>query len=148
MYVLVAGCSVIAPRGGAPSHLDEAWLGAGLIKELLKEQVRPEDLGGRLLRSITELCDHKAMASDHQIPALACGVLKPWLLDQMQAQEGSQGRFRVELMESFAAQAIANVEDLNLGAAEVNAWGGMLACGHPIGASGAVLAVRLFHRLS
>lgn len=51
-------------------------------------------------------------------------------------------------MESFAAQAIANVEDLNLGAAEVNAWGGMLACGHPIGASGAVLAVRLFHRLS
>jgi len=110
--------------------------------------LREHSAQGRLLRSITELCDHKAMASDHQIPGLACGVLKPWLLEQMQAQEGWQGRFKVELMESFAAQAIANVEDLNLGAAEVNAWGGMLACGHPIGASGAVLAVRLFHRLS
>lgn len=85
--------------------------------------LREHSAQGRLLRSITELCDHKAMASDHQIPGLACGVLKPWLLDQMQAQEGWQGRFKVELMESFAAQAIANVEDLNLGAAEVNAWG-------------------------
>ena len=102
----------------------------------------------RLLTSITELCDHKAMAGDHQVPGLACGKLKPWLLGQLQAQDGWQGRFKVELMESFAAQAIANVEDLNLGLAQVNAWGGMLASGHPIGASGAVLAARLCHRLS
>ena len=69
------------------------------------------------------------------------------LLSQLEAQGGRQGKLKVELMESFAAQAIANRNDLHLDCTEINAWGGMLATGHPIGASGAVLAARLCHRL-
>ncbi|CAA0087388.1 putative acetyl-CoA acyltransferase [Starkeya nomas] len=53
----------------------------------------------------------------------------------------------VELMESFAAQALANIAALGLDPARVNRGGGALARGHPIGASGAILAVRLFHEL-
>ena len=50
VYVLAAGRSIIAPRGGALAHLDEAWLGAGIIQVLLKEaQVKPEDLDGLLV---------------------------------------------------------------------------------------------------
>lgn len=52
-----------------------------------------------------------------------------------------------EVMEAYAAQAIACVEGLGLDPAIVNRGGGALARGHPIGASGAVLAVRLFEEL-
>lgn len=53
----------------------------------------------------------------------------------------------VELMEAYAVQALAAMGRLGLDPARVNAGGGALARGHPIGASGAVLAVRAFHRL-
>jgi acetyl-CoA C-acetyltransferase len=49
-----------------------------------------------------------------------------------------------EIMESFAAQAIATISDLKLNPEMVNPAGGMLARGHPIGASGAVLVGNLF----
>ena len=53
----------------------------------------------------------------------------------------------VEMMEAFAVQAIACVEGIGLDPECVNRRGGALARGHPIGASGAILAVRLFHDL-
>ena len=52
-----------------------------------------------------------------------------------------------EVMEAYAAQAMACVGRAGLDPARVNLQGGALARGHPIGASGAVLAVRLFHSL-
>jgi acetyl-CoA C-acetyltransferase len=54
---------------------------------------------------------------------------------------------RAEIMEAYAAQAIACVEGAGLDPAITNTGGGALARGHPIGASGAILAVRLFHEL-
>jgi acetyl-CoA C-acetyltransferase len=52
-----------------------------------------------------------------------------------------------EVMEAYAVQAIACVAGAGLDPARVNIGGGALARGHPIGASGAVLAVRLFYEL-
>jgi acetyl-CoA C-acetyltransferase len=52
-----------------------------------------------------------------------------------------------EIMEAYAVQAIAVVEAAGIDPAIVNPGGGGLARGHPVGASGAVLAVRLFHGL-
>lgn len=52
-----------------------------------------------------------------------------------------------EVMEAYAAQAMACVARAGLDPMRVNCQGGALARGHPIGASGAVLAVRLFHGL-
>ena len=54
----------------------------------------------------------------------------------------------VELMEAFAAQAIACAKGAGLKPQTINRSGGALARGHPIGASGAILAVRLFHELN
>ena len=54
---------------------------------------------------------------------------------------------QAEVMEAYAAQAMACVQRLGLHPPSVNIGGGALARGHPIGASGAILAVRLFHSL-
>jgi len=53
----------------------------------------------------------------------------------------------IEMMEAYAVQAIACVRGAALDPARVNLSGGALARGHPIGASGAILAVRLFYQL-
>jgi len=54
---------------------------------------------------------------------------------------------RAEIMEAYAAQAIACIEQSQINMAICNAGGGALARGHPIGASGAVLMSRLFNEM-
>ena len=53
----------------------------------------------------------------------------------------------VELNEAFAAQAVACVRALELEPARVNVNGGAIALGHPIGCSGARIAVTLVHAM-
>lgn len=58
------------------------------------------------------------------------------------------GAQAVELNEAFAAQAIATLDLLKIPPDRTDSLGGALAYGHPYGASGAVLVVRLFTRLT
>jgi acetyl-CoA C-acetyltransferase len=60
---------------------------------------------------------------------------------------GTTGLAQSEIMEAYAVQAMACVAAAGLDPTRVNINGGALARGHPIGASGAILAVRLFHDL-
>jgi acetyl-CoA acetyltransferase family protein len=53
----------------------------------------------------------------------------------------------VEINEAFAAQALACVQRLGLDGETVNADGGAIALGHPLGCSGARLAVTLLGRM-
>ncbi len=53
----------------------------------------------------------------------------------------------IELNEAFAAQAIACIRDLELDPARVNIYGGAIALGHPLGASGARILTTLVHAL-
>ena len=53
----------------------------------------------------------------------------------------------VELNEAFAAQAAAVIRDVGLDPERVNVSGGAIALGHPIGATGAILTVKLMHAL-
>lgn len=49
----------------------------------------------------------------------------------------------IELNEAFAAQAVAVIRDAGLDAATTNPYGGAIALGHPVGATGAILSLRL-----
>jgi acetyl-CoA C-acetyltransferase len=53
----------------------------------------------------------------------------------------------IELNEAFAAQAVAVIRDVGLREETVNVSGGAIALGHPIGATGALLTVKLMHAL-
>jgi acetyl-CoA C-acetyltransferase len=55
---------------------------------------------------------------------------------------------RAEINEAFAAIAIAVMRETGLREEVVNPEGGAIAHGHPIGASGAVLTVRLLHGMA
>jgi acetyl-CoA C-acetyltransferase len=53
----------------------------------------------------------------------------------------------IELNEAFAAQAVACVRALELDEEKVNPNGGAIALGHPIGATGNILTVKMIHEL-
>jgi acetyl-CoA C-acetyltransferase len=52
-----------------------------------------------------------------------------------------------EINEAFSVVSIANNQMLGLDPAKVNIWGGAVALGHPIGASGARVLVTLVHQM-
>jgi acetyl-CoA C-acetyltransferase len=49
----------------------------------------------------------------------------------------------VELNEAFAAQAVAVIRDAKLDPEKTNPYGGAIALGHPVGATGAILTLRV-----
>jgi acetyl-CoA acyltransferase len=49
----------------------------------------------------------------------------------------------IELNEAFAAQSLAVINELNLDASKININGGAIALGHPLGCTGAKLAVQI-----
>ena len=53
----------------------------------------------------------------------------------------------IELNEAFAAQSIAVIREGGFDPAKINAWGGAIAIGHPLGCSGARILTTLLHRL-
>ncbi|WP_376690018.1 acetyl-CoA C-acyltransferase [Wenzhouxiangella sp. EGI_FJ10409] len=53
----------------------------------------------------------------------------------------------IELNEAFAAQALAVIRNTEIDPDKVNPLGGAIALGHPLGATGAILASKLIHGL-
>ncbi|MDR1299023.1 MAG: thiolase family protein [Oscillospiraceae bacterium] len=54
----------------------------------------------------------------------------------------------IELNEAFAAQALACISELHLPYDKVNPYGGAMALGHPMGATGAFLTIKALDRLA
>jgi len=53
----------------------------------------------------------------------------------------------VELNEAFASQAVAVIRDAGLDPGRTNPYGGAIALGHPVGATGAILSLRVAQHL-
>jgi 3-oxoadipyl-CoA thiolase len=73
------------------------------------------------------------------VPATRKALMRAgWTIDDLDA---------IELNEAFASQSIACIRDLGLDDALVNADGGAIALGHPLGCSGTRIVVTLLGRL-
>ena len=79
-----------------------------------------------------------------EAPLAPVGAIKA-LLDQTEISLSNVAF--IELMEAYAAQAILCTRLCGLDSDKINIRGGALSRGHPIGASGAILVVRLFNEL-
>ena len=77
--------------------------------------------------------------------------LGPVPVDARRSSRAAAGRSRdldaVEINEAFATQVIASIRRLGLDPEIVNAYGGAIAVGHPLGASGVRLVLGLLRRL-
>ncbi|MFZ3582002.1 acetyl-CoA C-acyltransferase [Loktanella sp. DJP18] len=99
----------------------------------------------RLARPQARIVGGRTLGGQPDLPGLApIAAARRALQD---AQLTADDLAVAEIMEAYAVQAIACVQGIGLDPARVNIGGGALARGHPIGASGAINAVRLFHTL-
>ena len=107
--------------------------------------VASDRVADRLGAQAVELMAGQTLGGDPEQPGLApIAAIKAVLRD---AGLSPADLDRAEIMEAFAIQAIACQRGAGLAPGIVNSHGGALARGHPIGASGAILAVHLFHAL-
>jgi hypothetical protein len=53
----------------------------------------------------------------------------------------------IELNEAFASQSLANIRELGLDINRINVNGGAIALGHPIGASGCIITIKLINEM-
>lgn len=53
----------------------------------------------------------------------------------------------IEFNEAFASQVLGSLDRLDIAPERINREGGAIALGHPYGASGAILVVRLFSQM-
>ncbi|MCF4097140.1 thiolase family protein [Maritalea mediterranea] len=92
-----------------------------------------------------KLCGGISRGSDPAMPALAPIPAIQHLLQQLELSASDMSV--IEMMEAFAVQAMACLEETELPLDRTNLGGGALARGHPIGASGAINLVRLFYEM-
>jgi acetyl-CoA C-acetyltransferase len=107
---------------------------------------------------------HRSYADEHglrplaSLEAVVTAALEPGLmgyapvlaLQRLFEQTGTTPRDidTIELNEAFAAQAVAVIRDAKLDPAKVNPYGGAIALGHPVGATGAILSLRVAKTLA
>jgi acetyl-CoA C-acetyltransferase len=114
--------------------------GAALV--LARESVARE-------RGLSGLVTLEAVATAAMEPELM-GYAPVLALESLFARAGVTPRDLdiVELNEAFASQAVAVVRDAGLDPAKVNPYGGAIAMGHPVGATGAILTLRMAKHLA
>nr|WP_208406044.1 acetyl-CoA C-acetyltransferase [Amycolatopsis granulosa] len=114
----------------------------GAAAVVVASRAKAEELG---LEPLAEIGAHGVVAgpdaSLHEQPANA---IKAALA---KAKLDASALDLVEINEAFAAVGLVSIEKLGIDPEIVNVDGGAIALGHPIGASGARLAVHLVHEL-
>lgn len=117
-------------------------LNSGAAAMIVAERVWAEKAG---LKPVAKLASYGIGAVEPgffglgPVPAVRQALQRAgWRVDDVQ---------RVEINEAFAAIALACLRELGFAEDIVNVEGGAIAHGHPIGASGAVLATRLMHSM-
>jgi acetyl-CoA C-acetyltransferase len=100
---------------------------------------------GRSVKPMARLVSHAVAAVDPgmfglgPVPAVRKALERAgWRLGDVE---------RIEINEAFAAVPLAVAKELGLPEDIINVEGGAIAHGHPIGATGAVLATRLIHSM-
>lgn len=111
------------------------------------------DGGAAVVLARAEAATERGLTGLVTIEAVTTAALDPNLmgyaptlaLQKLFAQTGTSPADidTIELNEAFAAQAVAVVRDAGLDPAKTNPYGGAIALGHPVGATGAMLSLRV-----
>lgn len=95
-------------------------------------------------RGLTGLVTLEAVATAAMAPDLM-GYAPVFALQKLFDQTGTTPADIdvIELNEAFASQAVAVIRDAKLDPEKTNPYGGAIALGHPVGATGAILSLRV-----
>lgn len=115
--------------------------GAGYVVLMTKEKA--EELG---IKPIAKLVSFSVAGCDSKMMGLGPMYAVPKAMKR--AGLSVKDMDVIEINEAFAAQAIPCIRELKFDPAKVNPYGGALALGHPLGATGAVLTCKALDYLA
>lgn len=134
---VLAGLRPAFQEGGSVTAGNSSGINDGAAATVL---MRESDARSRGLKGLATI---EAVATAANGPELM-GYAPVYALSRLWAQTGMTPADVdvIELNEAFAAQAVAVVRDAGLDREKTNPYGGAIALGHPVGATGAILTVR------
>ncbi|MDP2954424.1 MAG: thiolase family protein [Chloroflexota bacterium] len=139
---IMAALPALTYEGGTVTVATASPTGDGAAALLVLWQEKAQELG---LRPLARVVSMAVAGVDPQLMGL--GAVSAARKALKRAGLRPEDMDLVEINEAFAAVALACIRDLGLDPERVNPNGGALALGHPMGASGARLAVTLLHEM-
>ena len=128
--------------GGTVTAGNASGINDGAAAVLVSSESRARELG---LKPFAAVVSYAVGAVDPSIMGIGPVPAITKALDKANLSLGDIDLF--ELNEAFAAQSLAVLSDLPIPDSKVNVNGGAIALGHPIGASGTVILVKLLHEM-
>lgn len=133
---------VFKPDGGVVTAGNASSMNDGAAAVLVMSEKKAKDLG---LKPIVEVVDAAVVGVDPHIMGIGPVPAIQKLLKKTGLKLDDVGVY--EINEAFATQALACVKELGLSEEKVNVNGSGISIGHPLGATGAMLAVKIMNEM-
>ena len=128
---------------GTITAANASTLNDGASVLLVMSQTRAKELG---LNPLAKIISHASYAHDPKWFTTAPSLVIKKVLKKSSMDKKDVGLW--EINEAFSIVAMAAIDDFNLDAEKVNIYGGAVALGHPIGASGARILTTLLNGMN
>jgi len=128
--------------GGSVTAANSSGINDGAAALVLMSEEKAVELGCTIWM---EIVDYALAGNEPELMGFCPALSTKKLLDGVHMSADEIDLY--ELNEAFASQSIAVMRELNLDEARVNVNGGAIALGHPVGATGAILPVKLMHEM-
>ena len=134
--------TIFKKEGGTVTAANASGINDGAAAMIVSSEEKAKELG---LKPVGEVISYAVSGVEPSVmgigpvPAMNKALAKAGLtIDDIDL---------VELNEAFAVQSLAVLSDFPIPAEKLNVNGGAVALGHPIGASGTILIVKLLHEM-
>ena len=127
-------------KGGTVTAGNSSSLNDGAAAVVLMSKEKAEELG---VKPILKLEGYTVAGFDAELMGYSPKFSSEKLAENLNLKDIDM----FEINEAFASQAYAVSRDLGLDPEKVNIYGGGISIGHPIGATGAVLTVKVMYEL-
>ncbi len=127
-------------KDGTVTAANSSGINDGAAAVIVSSQSRAEELG---LLPVALIKSYAICGVDPAI--MGIGPVYAMRTALLQAELSIDDIDLVELNEAFAAQSLAVLSDFPIPEEKLNVNGGAIALGHPVGATGAILLVKLLH---
>ncbi len=128
--------------GGSVTAANSSGINDGAGAVVLMSREKAEELG---LKAVLVIKGYAVAGVEPEIMGYGPAPATKKLLQKLNLKVADLDL--IELNEAFASQSVAVVKDLGLDLDKVNPNGGAIALGHPVGATGAILPVKLMYEM-
>ncbi len=129
-------------EGGTVTAANSSGINDGAAAVVMMTEEKAKELG---VTPILEMVGYAVAGNEAELMGFAPALSTKKLLKKLDMTMDEIDL--VELNEAFASQSIAVIDDLKADINKVNVNGGAVGLGHPVGATGCILAVKMMYEM-